>query len=144
MILTEIPPVDEILGAHCAGIGSDFVGYRNHVYRVANLCAAMTERSTDPHRIEKIGIAAAFHDLGIWTDSTFDYHAPSIRLARDYLVSTVRSHWAAEITEMIEEHHKVTAYRGALPLVEPFRRADWIDVTLGLLRLHPRPLSGVA
>jgi hypothetical protein len=35
---------------------------------------------------------------------------------------------------MIREHHKVRAYN-ANPewLVEPFRRADWIDVTLGAL-----------
>jgi hypothetical protein len=139
MILTEISPVDEILGAHRAEIGGDFTAYRNHVYRVANLCAAMTERSKDPNRIEKIGIAAAFHDLGIWTENTFDYLAPSIRLARDYLVGSVRSHWIAEIGEMIEKHHKIIVYRGPLALVEPFRQADWIDITAGLIRFgQPR------
>jgi hypothetical protein len=139
MILTEIAPMEDILGAHRVGIGNDFTAYRNHVYRVANLCGAMTEGSKDPNRIEKIGIAAAFHDLGIWTENTFDYLPPSIRLAREHLVSTVRSHWVAEITEMIEKHHKVTAYGGTLPLVEPFRRADWIDITMGLIRFgQPR------
>jgi hypothetical protein len=141
MMLTEIAPVEEILGAHRAEIGKDFTAYRNHVYRVANLCAAMTERSKDSTRIEKIGIAAAFHDLGIWTDNTFDYLAPSIRLARDHLVESVRAHWVAEIGEMIAEHHKVTAYRGTLSLVEPFRQADWIDITMGLIRFgQPRDL----
>lgn len=141
MILTDIAPIDEILGAHRAEIGKDFVPYRNHVYRVANLCAALTADSRDTERLEKIAIAAAFHDLGIWTDGTFDYLAPSVRLAADYLAGSSRSRWIAEITEAILYHHKVTAYRGGRPFVEPFRRADWIDVSMGLVRFgQPRSL----
>lgn len=35
---------------------------------------------------------------------------------------------------MILEHHKISPYRGdSWWLVEPFRRADWIDVSRGLL-----------
>ena len=48
-----------------------------------NLCVAL--RSGNAERLEKIAIAAAFHDTGIWVDGTFDYLPPSIRLA------TVRS-----------------------------------------------------
>jgi hypothetical protein len=34
---------------------------------------------------------------------------------------------------MILEHHKISPYRGEPQwLVEPFRRADWIDVSMGL------------
>ena len=84
--------------------------------------------------MEKIGIAAAFHDLGIWTDHTFDYLQPSMRLAQSWLAAAGKRRWTPEITEMILEHHKVTRYR-ANPgwLVEPFRRSDWIDVTRGAL-----------
>ncbi len=35
---------------------------------------------------------------------------------------------------MIREHHKLLPYRGRPDsLVEPFRRADWIDVSRGLI-----------
>ena len=35
---------------------------------------------------------------------------------------------------MIFEHHKMSPYRGdARWLVEPFRRADWVDVSRGLI-----------
>jgi hypothetical protein len=35
---------------------------------------------------------------------------------------------------MILQHHKISSYRGDPgSLVEPFRRADWVDVTRGLL-----------
>ena len=35
---------------------------------------------------------------------------------------------------MILEHHKISRYRGNQTwLVEPFRRADWVDVTRGLI-----------
>jgi hypothetical protein len=55
--------------------------------------------------------------------------------------------WIPEIETMIFDHHKVTpAYAFQQPLVESFRRADWIDVSLGLRRFSlPRPfISAVA
>ena len=33
----------------------------------------------DEDAVDKIAIAGVFHDLGIWTDGTFDYLAPSVR-----------------------------------------------------------------
>ncbi len=45
-----------------------------------------------------------------------------------------------EITEMILQHHKISRYRlNPEWLVEPFRRADWVDVTRGLLTLGLPP-----
>ena len=36
---------------------------------------------------------------------------------------------------MIREHHKLTRYRGETDrFVEAFRRADWVDVSMGLRR----------
>ena len=86
----------------------------------------------DEERIAKIALAAAFHDLGIWTDATFDYLPPSNRLANACLAQTGRSGWAPDISEMILQHHKLTPFRGRCALVEPFRRADLIDVSHGL------------
>jgi hypothetical protein len=107
------------------------------VYRVVNLCVAIAGRS----ELEKIAVAAVFHDLGIWTNGTFDYIAPSIALAHNFLVARAREDWTAEIETMIADHHKITrATAGSDVLVEAFRRADWIDVTRGLRRFDvPRP-----
>lgn len=142
MLHTEIAILDDVLRAHAGELGDDFTPYRNHTYRVANLCVALSPHATnDPGALHKIALAAAFHDLGIWTDGTFDYLPPSIRSAAAHLADTGRADWTPEITAMIEEHHKITAYRGAHPLVEPFRRADWTDVTGGLRRFGlPRAL----
>ena len=132
-LLTRIPTIDRVLDAHAASLGRDVTPYRNHVYRVANFCAAHVW--PDPIQLEKIAIAAAFHDLGIWTDATFDYLDPSVSLARHYLSREGREAWTNEITAMILEHHKLTSYRGdAGSLVELFRRADWTDVSMGVLR----------
>jgi hypothetical protein len=91
------------------------------------------ERPADA--VERIAIAAAFHDLGIWTHGTFDYLGPSRQLARDYLARRDRTGWDAEIGAMIENHHKITPWRTHPDwLVEPFRQADWIDLSLGRLR----------
>jgi hypothetical protein len=131
MLLTEIATLDDALEAHAEALGGDFTGYRNHTYRVANLCVALS--SGDPEPLQKIAIAAAFHDLGIWTDGTFDYLQPSIRLASAHLAHSAQAEWTSEVTAMILEHHKISAWRGNPDwLVEPFRRADWIDVTRGL------------
>ena len=131
-VLTELAPLDAVLSRHAAALAGDFAAYRNHAYRVANLCASRSPGG--PEAIEKIATAAAFHDLGIWTARTFDYLEPSASLAREYLVGAGRAAWVPEVTAAIQEHHRVTTYRGAHEwLVEPFRRADWMDVTGGLL-----------
>lgn len=128
MLRTAIATLDELLEDHAAELGKDFTAYRNHTYRVVNLCAALS--SSNPEQLQKMSIAAAFHDLGIWTDGTFDYLQPSIRLASAHLARAGREEWTPEITEMILQHHKISAWRGHPHwLVEPFRRADWIDVT---------------
>ena len=138
-LLTTVPTIDDVLRDHASELGHDFIAYRTLAYRVVNLCAAMVEDRVD---LEKIAIAAVFHDLGIWTDKTFDYIAPSVALARQYLVAHGRPDWIADIETMIADHHKITpsnANRDSL--IEPFRRADWIDVTRGLRTFGlPRPL----
>lgn len=131
-MLREIATLDDLLKAHVTELGSDFTPYRNHCYRVANLCVLLSPDGAV--QIEKIAVAAAFHDLGIWTDRTFDYLLPSVRLARAYLASSGRAQWDAEVSEMILMHHKISGYDGKPDwLVEPFRRADWIDVTHGAI-----------
>jgi GNAT superfamily N-acetyltransferase len=128
-LLTRIPTIDDVLNDHATALRDDLGGYRNHVYRIVNLCVAIAGRS----ELEKIAVAAVFHDLGIWTNGTFDYIAPSIALARDYLVARAREDWSAEIETMIADHHKIMrSTSGPDSLVEAFRRADWIDVTRGL------------
>lgn len=115
-LLTGIPAIEGVLNAHATVLRNDFAGYRNHVYRVV-------------------------HDLGIWTNRTFDYIGPSIALAHEYLLAHAREDWTAEIERMISDHHKITR-SAADPdsLVEAFRRADWIDVTWGLRGFGiPRP-----
>ncbi|NTW53488.1 MAG: HD domain-containing protein [Chlorobaculum sp.] len=111
-------------------LGRDFPGYRNHCRRVFIFCCSLTGAEGKTRR--KIAIAAAYHDLGIWTDGTFNYLEPSKRLACACLESTGNTDWADEIEAMIEQHHKITPWScNPAWLVEPFRQADWIDVTLG-------------
>jgi hypothetical protein len=121
--------VDAILGAHRRELGADFDSYRNHACRVFLRCCRMLHEP-DATTVEKVAIAAAFHDLAIWTAETWDYLQPSCLLARDYLAGIGHSDWAGEIEAMIAWHHKITPCRAAGPLAEAFRRADWRDVLL--------------
>jgi hypothetical protein len=130
-LVRHIPILDEVLNAHTGELGDDLIPYRNHTYRVVNFCVALSPDSTV--HLDKIALAAAFHDLGIWTDHTFDYIPPSIRLARAHLTGSGQSAWTSEITEMIFQHHKLLPYQG-VALVEHFRRADLVDVSKGLIR----------
>jgi hypothetical protein len=138
-LLTSLPTVEEVLHNHAPELGHDLTAYRNHVYRVVNLSVAIVGDTRI--ELEKIAIAAVFHDLGIWTNKTFDYIAPSVALAREHLAARGMADWIPEIEAMIVDHHKVTSSRlNSQPLVESFRRADWIDVTCGLRRFGlPRP-----
>jgi hypothetical protein len=132
-LVTSLPTVEEVLDDHASELGHDLIAYRNHVYRVVNLCLAIGGESHV--ELDKLAVAAVFHDLGIWTNSTFDYIAPSVAIARKHLEARGMADWIPEIDAMIGDHHKVTPSR-ANPqwLVESFRRADWIDVSRGLRR----------
>ena len=127
-----IPLLDEILNAYRDYMGANYDGYRNHCYRMLHFCMQL-HPPTDDER-EKLIIAAAFHDMGLWTENTVDYLPPSMVLAREWLKTRGKEAWADEIAVMIDMHHKFTPYRGEFPLVEIFRRADLADFSLGMVK----------
>lgn len=131
MIEENIPLVNQILEPFTPSLRGDFPGYRNHVYRMINFCLVQGDFVEEEKR--KIMIAGCFHDIGIWTGDTFDYLPPSISAAIAYLVKNDLQDWSAEISLMIDQHHKLTTFRG-VPLVEVFRKGDLADFSLGLLR----------
>jgi len=123
------PTIDQILQTHKSQIGKDYDRYKNHVYRVFNFCLQLDENQEN---IEKYAIVAAFHDIGIWTNQTFDYLEPSIEKSKEYLTKIGNESWSDEISIMIDMHHKRSRYRGPFEkTVEVFRKADWVDVTKG-------------
>jgi hypothetical protein len=132
------PSIDEILEAFRDALGPAKVAYRGHVYRVFN-CARWL-LGTDAED-SSLAIASAFHDVGIWSDRTFDYLAPSIARAEAYLeaASAARpssSASAATVARIIAQHHRLRRVRGPspAPLIEAFRLADRVDVSRGWLR----------
>jgi hypothetical protein len=134
LALVRHPLIDEILDARreCArGDLAAWEGYRNHAHRVYNFARSISSFSAEDE--DKTAIAAAFHDL--FAFDGLDYIEPSIEEAGRYLRDTGRSEWDREVALMIAFHHRVRPYRGEhARLVEPFRRADWNDFTMGLVR----------
>jgi len=129
----EIPLLESILSNWKDTIGTKYQGYRNHVYRMINFCFSLRECSDEER--EKIIIAGAFHDIGIWIEETVDYIPPSIPPAIAYLKSRNLEHWSEEIQLMIIEHHKVLKYNNdAYPLIEIFRQGDLVDFSFGLFK----------
>jgi len=121
--------IEEVLNRFKSDLGDDFDTYKNHACRVYTLCRFL---DNSLENAERYAIAAAFHDLGIWVNNTFDYLAPSIQLVRQHLQSIGKEDWSSEVGVMIDMHHKRSKYRGEFEQsVETFRRADWIDVTKG-------------
>jgi hypothetical protein len=126
--------IDEILDARrefARGQHAAFEGYRNHAHRVHNFARTIGSLSREDD--EKIAIAAAFHDLCAFDG--LDYLEPSIEEAARYLRETDREAWDRQVALTIAFHHRLRPYRGeSAKLVEPFRRADWNDFTMGLVR----------
>jgi len=129
---TQFPLVDTILADWRRQLGKDYDGYRNHICRVLNFCTAFHDCG-EPGR-QKLTIAACFHDLGIWSHNTLDYLQPSVVLAMEYLERQDLTEWSDEIRQMIDLHHCFCSVVGEYPLVEVFRKADWVDATLGWRR----------
>jgi predicted metal-dependent HD superfamily phosphohydrolase len=110
-------------------IGEDR-GYVNHAKRM--VMYAMDMKKLYHEQIETFMIAAVFHDLGIWTEKSFDYLEPSIDLARHYLKENGKTAYEDDVVRMIDQHHKVTPIHDN-ELAELFRKVDLIDVTWGLI-----------
>ncbi|MED5239653.1 MAG: hypothetical protein VX379_08770 [Pseudomonadota bacterium] len=132
-LIQRHPRIDALFDLHSERFGKDQTPYRNHIYRVLNLVAS--QRPLSEEELDQVAIAGFFHDAGIWLAGTFDYLDPSARLACHYLEEQHLESWQPTVKAMILNHHKVTRFsRDNLNLAEMFRRADWIDVSLGLLR----------
>jgi len=130
---THIETLEAILQPYQSLLGEEFQAYRNHVYRMVHIAFYLHDCSEDER--EKILIAAAFHDIGIWLENTVDYIPPSIPPAMQYLKACNLDQWADEVRLLISEHHKLRAYKNpSYPLVEVFRQADLVDFSLGLIR----------
>ena len=129
----QIPLLEDILTEWKETIGNEYEGYKNHVYRMIHFCLALKNCSEEEK--EKIIIAGAFHDLGIWINNTIDYIPPSLPPAMEYLKSRNLEAWSTEIELMITEHHKIREYENTTyPLVELFRKGDLVDFSFGLFK----------
>ncbi|MGH3973070.1 MAG: hypothetical protein ACRDS9_07070 [Pseudonocardiaceae bacterium] len=133
-LLQTHPLVEEILDSHrdhAAGDERGWASYRGHVYRVLNMARAIVPDSD--HRDDKLAIAAAFHDIDVF--SSLNYLGPSIRTMDAWLKHTGRGAWAEELAVIVAKHHHLTPYRGRhAELAEAFRRADLNDLSQGLIR----------
>lgn len=133
--LVRSTTIDEILDANvelARGEVTAWEGYRSHAHRVNNFALAVAGPLPVDDQ-EKLAIAAAFHDIHVFDG--LDYLEPSIESAAAYLRETGREDWDREVSLTIAHHHKVLPYLGEhARLVEPFRRADWNDFTLGIRR----------
>lgn len=84
-IITAFPIADAILQSYQDIIKDDFQGYRNHVTRMLNFCH-MLHPQLSAEQSNKLQIAAAFHDIALWTHDRVDYLIPSIAVCQAYLV----------------------------------------------------------
>lgn len=131
--MPDVPDLlSEVLDSYADLLGADFEGYANHCRRMLAFCHILQPQLT-PQEQERLVIAAAFHDIGIWVDDTLDYLPPSAALAAAYLRVRGLEEWVEEVSLMVTEHHRLRPYRDArFPLVEVFRRADLVDFSRGL------------
>ncbi|MDB5226858.1 MAG: hypothetical protein JWN78_1051 [Bacteroidota bacterium] len=132
-VIKQYPLIEEIFSSYEKILGEDLEKYKNHVYRVFNYCLFLGDKTDE----EKYAVAGVFHDLGIWTNDTFDYLQPSIALATKYLTQHNKEKDAEEISLMIDHHHKITSYKNKFEnTVEIFRKADWTDVSMSVIHFE--------
>ena len=122
---------DELFERNAAVFGRDLPIYRGHVHRVIGLVGLQCDV---PKAVAgPLGLAAFFHDAGIWFDGTWDYLPPSVRRAVAELEGSDDAPYSDLVASLINEHHRLRPALAEDPLVEAFRRADLVDVTGGLI-----------
>lgn len=127
MTITAHPLADEILHRHASVLGDDAAAYRNHVLRCINYHTLLLSGPLPDHAV----LAWAVHDLGIWTEQTFDYLQPSADLVDDLAVEFGITE-TERAKAMVIDHHRLCTVDD--PETDTFRRADLVDVSHGLVR----------
>lgn len=121
---------NELFERYASVFGQELPIYQGHVHRVIGLVGMQCDVPADA--AGPLGLAAFFHDAGIWFDETWDYLPPSVLRATAELSETDKDHTEL-VTGLISEHHRLSRAHHDDPLVEAFRRADLTDVTAGLV-----------
>jgi hypothetical protein len=131
-LISAHPLIDGVLEEVGLALGADLPAYRGHVYRVLNLSHTLL---AEPRPSDTLALAAVCHDLGIWSAATFDYLEPSQRFAENWARARGLRVDLDMVGRMIALHHKLRPCAPeAGPEAESFRRADLIDLSLGLIR----------
>lgn len=132
MLLVSEPLIDHILDKYQNELGAYRLPYKNHVYRVFNLVMNLGGEEIK-QVFREVCIAAAFHDLGIWTEQSLDYLHPSVKLSFNYIHEHEIDIDRQLVSNIIENHHRLNRY-GENSVVENFRKADLIDLSKGIIR----------
>lgn len=129
----QFAETDRLFDRYRDRIGTHHDAYRNHVYRMLNF--ALFLNRDDSVDLDALNVAGFFHDLDFVLSGNGAYLEPSAAAACAYLDETGRPALKPLVSELIVWHHKLTPYRGEHgPIVECFRRADLVDLSLGIVR----------
>lgn len=132
-LITQFAEVDNLLETYRDKLGALHDAYRNHLYRMMNFTLFLN--GPDESIMAPLEVAGFFHDIDFILNGNAHYLEPSAEMARAYLSETGRSELAPLVTGLIVWHHKLTRYKGELDgIVEYFRLADLIDLSLGVIR----------
>ncbi|OCQ21882.1 hypothetical protein A7985_08720 [Pseudoalteromonas luteoviolacea] len=136
---THYPIAEKVLLEYKIKIDSDFIGYRNHVMRMLNYCHYLLPE-IDEVQSRKLQIAAAFHDIALWTHDRVDYLVPSYNECKKYLIDKNMEDISEEVQIIIDMHHLIGTYQGPYEeLTEIFRKADLVDFSGGLIKFGIEP-----
>ena len=127
--MNQIESIDKILTARRQALGPDYNAYANHAKRVFLIAEQLGARNNR----DEMAIAAAFHDVGIWTHESWDYLEPSNTEALKFIQENELMVNQELVESMIMNHHKITAVGNDL-ITEAFRKADLIDFSKHSIR----------
>ena len=150
-ILKESEIIESQLSNYKQLLGDDYLGYRNHLYRVLTYAnwflGGRPSKLNNNKYWELLQIALVYHDIGLWTHKQLNYLQPSVDLAIRSLAASEKIYDTSDVRivkDMITYHHKITYFNGfdsnhpntpypggkeALDIIDAFRKADWIDAT---------------
>jgi hypothetical protein len=131
-IVSHSDAVEHHLSQYRETIGSDYNGYRNHIYRVLTYSMHFLHR--DETNMDVIASALVYHDIGLWTSGTLAYLEPGSELAKSKCAQTYTAEQLVLQDNIINNHHKIWPFHGENErIVEAVRKADWIDASNGIL-----------
>lgn len=145
VVYDHYPHLDDELFSLASAVGHDFGAYRNHCLRVLTFTKYFLPASFEkdfPGAIDLAATSIPYMRTGLWKETKTN-PLNHVESSKDHIDAALKASFTPPEMDILRaivlQQHKITDYAGMDSekgniLVNAVRKANWVDITMGLVR----------